>query len=79
MCHRFEDLLKKDFKTDIYKSDIKLKEPFKIAIMEITTAQSVFVRILTDTGLYGQEPALWRYPCWLDTNTGGSESAYSSR
>jgi len=41
----------------IYKSDIKLKEPFRIAIMEITTAQSIFVRILTDTGLYGMGEA----------------------
>jgi L-alanine-DL-glutamate epimerase-like enolase superfamily enzyme len=38
---------------DIYKSDIELKEPFKIAIMEISTAQSVFIKINTDQGLYG--------------------------
>jgi L-alanine-DL-glutamate epimerase-like enolase superfamily enzyme len=38
---------------DIFKSDIKLKEPFKIAIMEILTSQSVFIRIHTNTGLYG--------------------------
>lgn len=38
---------------DIYKSDIELKEPFKIAIMEIKTAQSVFIKINTDQGLYG--------------------------
>jgi L-alanine-DL-glutamate epimerase-like enolase superfamily enzyme len=38
---------------DIYKSDIELKEPFKIAIMEISAAQSVFIKMNTDQGLYG--------------------------
>ncbi|NIQ76756.1 MAG: dipeptide epimerase, partial [Anaerolineae bacterium] len=38
---------------DIYKSDIELKEPFRIAIMEIVNAQSVFVKINTNEGLYG--------------------------
>ena len=38
---------------DIFKSNIKLKEPFKIAIMEIESSQSVFIRIHTNTGLYG--------------------------
>lgn len=38
---------------DIYKSDIALKEPFRIAIMEITSAQSVFIRINTEEGIYG--------------------------
>lgn len=38
---------------DIYKSDISLKEPFKIAIMEIRSAQSIFIKINTDGGLYG--------------------------
>jgi len=38
---------------DIYKSDIALKEPFRIAIMEIASAQSVFIKINTDKGLYG--------------------------
>jgi len=38
---------------DIYKSDIPLIEPFRIAIMEITNAQSVFLKINTNEGLYG--------------------------
>ena len=38
---------------DIYKSDIELKEPFKIAIMEISASQSVFIKINTNEGLYG--------------------------
>lgn len=38
---------------DIFKSNIELKEPFKIAIMEIISSQSVFIRIHTNTGLYG--------------------------
>ena len=38
---------------DIYKSDIELKEPFRIAIMEIVRAQSVFIKINTNEDLYG--------------------------
>lgn len=38
---------------DIYKADIKLKEPFRIAIMEILNALSVFVKINTSRGSYG--------------------------
>jgi o-succinylbenzoate synthase len=38
---------------DIYKSDIELIEPFRIAIMEIRSAQSVFIKINTDGGIYG--------------------------
>jgi L-alanine-DL-glutamate epimerase-like enolase superfamily enzyme len=38
---------------DIYKADIEFPEPFRIAIMEITAAQSVFIRINTNEGLYG--------------------------
>ena len=48
----------------IYKSDIKLREPFRIAIMEITAAQSIFIKILTDTGLYGMGEA---NPYWAIT------------
>lgn len=48
--------MKKKFKItsiDIYKSDIELVEPFRIAIMEIRSAQSLFIRVNTDQGLYG--------------------------
>lgn len=38
---------------NIYKSDIELEEPFKIAIMEIRSAQSIFIKINTNKGLYG--------------------------
>ncbi|MGB8951480.1 MAG: dipeptide epimerase [Candidatus Aminicenantales bacterium] len=38
---------------DIFKADIELTEPFKIAIMEIRSVQSLFVRINTNAGLYG--------------------------
>ena len=38
---------------DIYKADIEFHEPFRIAIMEITSAQSVFIKINTDEGMYG--------------------------
>lgn len=38
---------------DIYKSDIELIEPFRIAIMEIASAQSVFIKISTNEALYG--------------------------
>jgi L-alanine-DL-glutamate epimerase-like enolase superfamily enzyme len=38
---------------DIYKADIEFHEPFRIAIMEITSAKSVFIRINTNKGLFG--------------------------
>lgn len=38
---------------DVYKSNIHLKEPFRIATMEVISAESVFIRINTDEGLYG--------------------------
>jgi len=40
-------------RVDIYKSDIPLKEPFVIAIMEVLASQSCFIRITTESGLYG--------------------------
>lgn len=46
---------------DIYQSHIELKEPFRIAIMEIRSAQSLFIRINTDKGLYGTGEA---NPTW---------------
>ncbi len=38
---------------DIYKAHIPFHEPFRIAIMEIVDAESVFIRINTSEGLYG--------------------------
>ena len=38
---------------DIFKADIAFHEPFRIAIMEFTSAQSVFIKINTNDGLYG--------------------------
>jgi len=38
---------------DVYKSNIPLTEPFRIATMEVTSAESVFIRVNTDEGLYG--------------------------
>ena len=38
---------------EIYKANIDLKERFKIAIMEVSTVQSIFIKINTDEGLYG--------------------------
>lgn len=46
---------------DIYKADIEFPEPFRIAIMEITAAQSVFIKINTNEGLYGMGEA---NPTW---------------
>ncbi|MEW6651961.1 MAG: dipeptide epimerase [Bacteroidota bacterium] len=42
---------------EIYKADIPFYEPFRIAIMEITAAQSVFIKINTDDGIYGMGEA----------------------
>lgn len=49
---------------DIYKSDIELKEPFRIAIMEFLSANSVFIKITTDEGIYGLGEA---NPTWSIT------------
>jgi L-alanine-DL-glutamate epimerase-like enolase superfamily enzyme len=49
---------------DIYKADIPFYEPFKIAIMEITCAESVFIRINTSEGIYGTGEA---NPFWALT------------
>ncbi len=49
---------------DIYKSDIELKEPFKIAIMEISASQSVFIKINTNQAFYGTGEA---NPFWAIT------------
>ena len=38
---------------EIYKLNVPLKEPFVIAIQTITNANSVLVKINTDTGIYG--------------------------
>lgn len=46
---------------DIYKSDIELREPFRIAIMEIRRAQSLFIRINTNQDIYGMGEA---NPTW---------------
>jgi len=46
----------------VYKADIPLKETFRIAIMEITHAQNVFVRVETNNGLHGigEASPFWR-------------------
>ncbi len=46
---------------DIYKADIEFHEPFRIAIMEIASAMSVFIKINTNEGLYGMGEA---NPTW---------------
>jgi len=50
---------------EIYKSDIELKEPFKIAIMEISASQSVFIKINTNQDFYGTGEA---NPFWAITS-----------
>ena len=49
---------------DIYKADIAFYEPFRIAIMEVTGAQSLFIRVHTDEGIYGMGEA---NPYWAIT------------
>lgn len=44
-------------KIEIYKADIPFHEPFKIAIMEIPNAQSVFIKIHTNENIYGMGEA----------------------
>jgi L-alanine-DL-glutamate epimerase-like enolase superfamily enzyme len=47
---------------DLFKADIPLKDPFRIAVMEMTAAQNVFVRINTDDGLvgWGEASPFWK-------------------
>ncbi|MFA7420211.1 MAG: dipeptide epimerase [Melioribacteraceae bacterium] len=42
---------------EIYKADIPFHEPFRIAIMDILCAQSVFVKVFTDKDIYGMGEA----------------------
>ncbi|MFH0902617.1 MAG: dipeptide epimerase, partial [Pseudomonadota bacterium] len=49
---------------EVFAADIALGEPFRIAIMEITSARSVFVRVHTDQGVYGTGEA---NPTWAIT------------
>ena len=51
-------------RVDIYKVDIAFHEPFRIAIMEFTSAQSVFIKISTGDGHYGFGEA---NPTWAIT------------
>lgn len=49
---------------DIYKANIPFHEPFRIAIMEVKSAQSVFIKINTNEGIYGMGEAS---PFWAIT------------
>jgi len=47
---------------NIFKADLPLVAPFRIATMEVTAALNVFVRIATDSGLvgFGEANPYWR-------------------
>jgi L-alanine-DL-glutamate epimerase-like enolase superfamily enzyme len=47
---------------DLFKSDILLKDPFRIAVMEMRAAANVFVRINTDEGFvgWGESSPFWK-------------------
>src|SRR3954449_9919779 len=46
----------------LFKADIPLKDPFRIAVMEMRAAANVFVRIDTDVGLvgWGESSPFWK-------------------
>jgi L-alanine-DL-glutamate epimerase-like enolase superfamily enzyme len=46
----------------LFKADIPLKDPFRIAVMEMRSAMNVFVRIDTDAGLvgWGEASPFWK-------------------
>jgi L-alanine-DL-glutamate epimerase-like enolase superfamily enzyme len=46
----------------LFKADIPLKDPFRIAVMEMRAAANVFVRISTDAGLvgWGESSPFWK-------------------
>src|SRR5436189_5601020 len=47
---------------DLFQADIPLKDPFRIAVMEMRAAANVFVRISTDSGLvgWGESSPFWK-------------------
>ena len=47
---------------DLFQADIPLKDPFKIAVMEMRAAANVFVRINTDEGIagWGEASPFWK-------------------
>jgi L-alanine-DL-glutamate epimerase-like enolase superfamily enzyme len=47
---------------DLFKADIPLKDPFRIAVMEMRAAANVFVRISTDAGVvgWGEASPFWK-------------------
>ncbi len=47
---------------DLFPVELRMHEPFVIATMTVTTARSLFVRIRTDSGLYGfgEAQPYWR-------------------
>ena len=47
---------------DLFQADIPLKDPFKIAVMEVRAAANVFVRINTDEGIvgWGEASPFWK-------------------
>src|SRR4051812_39159780 len=47
---------------DLFQADIPLKDPFKIAVMEMRAAANVFVRINTSEGLvgWGEASPFWK-------------------
>jgi L-Ala-D/L-Glu epimerase len=47
---------------DLFKADIPLKDPFRIAVMEMRAAANVFVRVNTDAGLvgWGEASPFWK-------------------
>jgi L-alanine-DL-glutamate epimerase-like enolase superfamily enzyme len=46
----------------LFKADIPLKDPFRIAVMEMRAAANVFVRVDTDAGLvgWGESSPFWK-------------------
>jgi L-alanine-DL-glutamate epimerase-like enolase superfamily enzyme len=46
----------------LFKADIPLKDPFRIAVMEMRAAANVFVRMSTDAGLvgWGESSPFWK-------------------
>jgi L-alanine-DL-glutamate epimerase-like enolase superfamily enzyme len=47
---------------DLFRAEIPLKDPFKIAVMEMRAAANVFVRINTDEGIsgWGEASPFWK-------------------
>jgi hypothetical protein len=64
----------------LFKADIPLKDPFRIAVMEMRAAANVFVRVSTDSGLVGrgESSPFWKLCGETQNGSGGGGGSSGS-